>query len=58
MHPVEHFLYLSSLCIHWFAASDPTHLIFHIIYQGPGAALTHTGYKDLLIKDKHQLALG
>ena len=58
MHPVEHFLYLSSLCIHWFVASHPIHLIFHIIYQGPGAAITHTGYEDLLIKDKRRLALG
>ncbi len=58
MHPVEHFLYLSSLCIHWFVASHPIHLIFHIIYQGPGAAMTHTGYEDLLIKDKRRLALG
>ena len=58
MHPVEHFLYFSSLCIHWFVASHPIHLIFHIIYQGPGAAMTHTGYEDLLIKDKRRLALG
>jgi len=58
MHPVEHFLYLSSLCIHWVVASHPVHLIFHVIYQGPGAAMTHTGYEDLLIKDKRRLALG
>jgi len=58
MHPVEHFLYLSTLCIHWIVASHPIHLFFHIIYQGPGAAMTHTGYEDLLIKDKRRLALG
>lgn len=58
MHPVEHFLYLSTLCIHWIVASHPLHLIFHVIYQGPGAAMTHTGYEDLLIKDKRRLALG
>ena len=58
MHPVEHFLYLSSLAIHWVVASHPVHLFFHIIYQGPGAAMTHTGYEDLLIKDKRRLALG
>ena len=58
MHPVEHFLYLSSLCIHWVVGSHPVHLIFHVIYQGPGAAMTHTGYEDLLIKDKRRLALG
>ncbi len=58
MHPVEHFIYLTSLCIHWVVASHPIHLIFHVIYQGPGAAMTHTGYEDLLIKDKRRLALG
>ena len=58
MHPVEHFLYLTTLCIHWIVASHPVHLIFHIVYQGPGAAMTHTGYEDLLIKDKRRLALG
>ena len=58
MHPVEHLLYLSSLLIH---CVFPSHLIlvyFHVIYLGPGAAMTHTGYEDLLIKDKRKLALG
>ncbi|WP_299846255.1 sterol desaturase family protein [uncultured Roseovarius sp.] len=58
MHPVEHLFYLSSLCIHWVVISHPVHLIFHVIYLGPGAAMTHTGYEDLLIKDKRRLALG
>ena len=58
MHPVEHVIYLTSICIHWVVASHPIHLIFHVIYQGPGAAMTHTGYEDLLIKDKRKLALG
>lgn len=58
MHPVEHFIYLSSICIHWVIASHPIHLIFHIVYQGPGAAMTHTGYENLLIKNKRSLALG
>jgi Delta7-sterol 5-desaturase len=58
MHPIEHFLYLTTLCLHWVVASHPIHLFFHVIYQGPGAAMTHTGYEDLLIKDKRRLALG
>ncbi|MDG2257934.1 MAG: sterol desaturase family protein [Paracoccaceae bacterium] len=58
MHPVEHFIYLTTFCVHWVVASHPIHLIFHVIYQGPGAAMTHTGYEDLLIKDKRRLALG
>ena len=58
MHPVEHLLYLSTLMIHWVVASHPVHLIFHVIYQAPGAAMTHAGYEDLLIRDKRRLALG
>ncbi|SLN57667.1 Fatty acid hydroxylase superfamily protein [Roseovarius litorisediminis] len=58
MHPVEHLIYLTTLCIHWVVASHPIHLIFHVLYQGPGAAMTHTGYEDLLIRDKRRLALG
>jgi len=58
MHPVEHFFYLSSLCIHWFVPTDPILVAFHVIYLAPGAAMTHTGYEDLLIKDKRRLALG
>lgn len=58
MHPIEHLLYHSSLLIHCVVPSHPIHLYFHVIYLGPGAAMTHTGYEDLLIKDKRRLALG
>jgi len=58
MHPVEHLLYLTTLLIHVVVASHPIHLIFHVVYQGPGAAMTHAGYEDLLIRDKRRLALG
>ena len=58
MHPVEHLLYFSTLLIHWVVASHPIHLFFHVIYQGPGAAMTHTGYESLLIKDRRRLELG
>lgn len=58
MHPVEHFLYISSLCIHWLVASHPLHIIFHLVWLGPGAAMSHSGYENLLVKDKRKLALG
>ena len=58
MHPVEHLLYLSTLLIHLVVPSHPIHLVFHVLYQGPGAAMTHTGYEDILIRDKRRLALG
>lgn len=58
MHPVEHLLYHSTLLIHFIVPLHPVHLIFGVVYQGPGAAMTHTGYENLLIKDKRRLALG
>jgi len=58
MHPVEHLIYNSSLLIHLVFPSHPITVYFHVIYLGPGAAMTHTGYEDLLIKDKRRLALG
>lgn len=58
MHPVEHLLYFSSLLIHVVVPTDPIHVAFHVIYLAPGAAMTHTGYEDLLIRDKRRLALG
>lgn len=58
MHPIEHTLYISSMCIHWLIASHPLHVIFHVVWLGPGAAMSHTGYENLLIKDKQRLALG
>ncbi len=58
MHPVEHLLYHSTLLIHFIVPLHPIHLVFGMIYNGPGAAMTHTGYEDLLIKDKRRLALG
>ncbi|MEL7469267.1 MAG: sterol desaturase family protein [Pseudomonadota bacterium] len=58
MHPVEHLLYHSTLLIHFIVPLHPIHLVFGVVYNGPGAAMTHTGYEDLLIKDKRRLALG
>ncbi len=58
MHPIESFLYISSVCIHWIVLAHPIHLIFHLLWLGPGASMSHTGYEDLLIKDKKKLSLG
>ena len=58
MHPVEHLIYLSSLLVHFVFPSHEILVFFHVIYLAPGAAMTHTGYEDLLIRDKRRLALG
>lgn len=58
MHPAEHLIYLSSLLVHFVFPSHEILVFFHVIYLAPGAAMTHTGYEDLLVKDKRRLALG
>ena len=58
MHPAEHLIYLSSLLVHFVFPSHEILVFFHVIYLAPGAAMTHTGYEDLLIRDKRRLALG
>lgn len=58
MHPVEPLLYLSTLPIHFVVPTHPVHLYFHVIYESPGATMTHTGYESPLVKDKRRLALG
>ena len=58
MHPVEHLMYHSVLLIHFVVPLHPVHLILGVVYNGPGAAMTHTGYESLLIKDRRRLALG
>ncbi len=58
MHPVEHLIYFTSVMIHWLVASHPIHVIYNLHYQALGAAMAHTGYEALLIRDKRQLELG
>ncbi len=58
MHPTEQTLYHSTLLIHFLVPLHPLHMVFAMVYNGPGAAMTHTGYEDLLIKDKRRVALG
>lgn len=58
MRPVEHLLHLSTLLVRLVVPSHPIHIVFHVLHQGPGAAMTHAGYEDLLIRDKRRLALG
>ncbi len=49
MHPVEHFLYYSSLLIHFVLPSHPIHVIFHMFALNLGAVLSHAGFDKLII---------
>ena len=58
MHPVEHLLFFSSILIHWIVAAHPIHILFHMQHQALTAATSHTGFENLVVKDKKRLALG
>ena len=58
MHPIEHLLFFSSVLIHWVIAAHPIHILFHLLHQALTAVTSHTGFENLLVKDKKRLALG
>lgn len=58
MHPVEHLIFFSSILIHFVIPAHPLHLLFHLQHQSLTAATSHTGFENLLVRDKKQLALG
>jgi len=58
MHPVEHIIYLGTVVIHWFIASHPLHMIYHLQYFTLTAATTHTGFEGVVSQDKTWLKLG
>ncbi len=58
MHPVEHLIFFSSILIHFIVPANPLHILFHMQHQGLTAASSHTGFENLLVKDKKHLALG
>lgn len=58
MHPVEHLVFFSSVLIHFIVPAHPLHILFHMQHQALTAATSHTGFENLLVKDRKQLALG
>jgi len=58
MHPIEHIIYLGSVCIHWVVPANPLIIIYHLQHYTLTAATTHTGYQGVVRKNKLLLALG
>lgn len=58
MHPLEHLLYFSSVLIHVVVPSHPMHVFFHMQFLTLAAVTSHTGFADLLFKDRAVLKLG
>jgi len=58
MHPVETLLFFSSVLVHFFLASHPIHILFHMQHQALTAATSHTGFEGVVMKDENRMALG
>lgn len=58
MHPVEHMGYFSSILIHLIIPSHPVIMYFHMYLQALNPVASHSGFDDLLVKNKSLLSLG
>ena len=58
MHPVEQLIFFSAVLVHLVVPAHPLHILFHMQHQALTAASSHTGYEDLLVRDRRQLSLG
>lgn len=52
MHPVETFIYFSTVCVQWLLALHPLNALGQIHYAVFNAAMSHTGFDKILITDK------
>jgi sterol desaturase/sphingolipid hydroxylase (fatty acid hydroxylase superfamily) len=58
MHPLEHFLYFSTLLIFLVFPAHPMHILFLLHWQLLGAPSGHSGYEAVFAKDKARLLIG
>ena len=58
MHPVEGSLYFSGLLIHFVLPSHPIHIMFHMFSLSLGAVYSHSGFENLLVRDKEAMKAG
>jgi len=58
MHPIEIFIYLTSIFIHLIVISNPFHIIYHLQFMIFNAVIAHSGFDGLIVQNKKGLALG
>ena len=58
MHPIEHVLYYSTLLIHLVIPSHPILVVFHACLQNLSPPFSHSGYEQVLVRDKQRLRVG
>lgn len=52
MHPVEHFLYFSTVVVQWLVAMHPVNALYQIQIAVYNAALAHTGFEKLKLGER------
>ncbi|MEM8648878.1 MAG: sterol desaturase family protein, partial [Pseudomonadota bacterium] len=58
MHPVEHLLFYTNFLIHFVVPSHPLHVLFHGYVQSTHPVFSHSGFEEIVVKDKKQLKAG
>ena len=58
MHPIEHLVYYSSIFLHAFVPSHPTHILFHFYILSLNPMTEHSGFDGLEIEEKNRFQLG
>ena len=58
MHPIEHFIYYSSVLIHFVVPSHAVHVIFHFYLNSLNPAFSHTGFDSLETGGKKRMQVG
>jgi lathosterol oxidase len=58
MHPVESFIYLTSVLIHLVVLSSPFHVVYHLQFLIFNAVIAHSGFESLLVKEKDVMHVG
>jgi sterol desaturase/sphingolipid hydroxylase (fatty acid hydroxylase superfamily) len=49
MHPIEHVLYFSAVCLFWALPAHPLHTLYLLVYMALGPSLAHQGFDRLVI---------
>lgn len=50
--PAEHVLYFTSVFLHFVVASNPLHVIFHMMWHSLVPVTAHSGFESLILKDE------
>lgn len=52
MHPIEHLIFFSSVCLYWTIPSSPWHVLYLLFVSAMGPATTHHGFDRVLVNGR------